>query len=1084
MKNKYLKSRLFLVMIFAVALTFGQQGNSPWTLITKNSVSQEKVLPQESKPMRATYYQLDMAHLKSKLQNVPERTSGLVSKAFLDFPNADGTMEVFRIMEYSIMEPELQAKYPEIRSYVGYSLKNASTVVYFSISPEGLHTMTMSIDKGTEFINPYATDGAYKAFSRQDVTMSQNLFECGFIEDDLFNRNSLEVDFTAARNASDGTTRTFRLAVGTSIEYTNFHGGTVASALAAINTTMTRVNGIYHRELSMRMTLVANNDLLISTTGNSLFTNSENIAATTGIMNGLIGAATYDIGHTFTTGSGGRAYLGSACATNKGAGTTGLINPAGDPFSIDYVAHEIGHQFGATHTFNGTSGNCSGGNRSSATAYEPGSGSTIMAYAGICSPQNIQNNSSEYFHQASLRQIWANITVGNSTCAVLTPTGNTAPTANAGASFAIPISTPYKLTGASTDVDGTVNHTYTWEEFDLGPAGMPSTTTESGPIVRSFRGTQNRVRYIPRLPDVIANGGPLSAWEKLPSVGRVLNFVLTVRDNDTRGGQSAVDAMKVTAIASAGPFKVTSQTSNVTWEVGANKTVTWDVANTNAAPVNTPTVNIKLSIDGGLTFPYTLASNVANDGSHQISVPNGTVTTKARIMVESVGNIFYNVNTSDFKIINVDFLLNFSTSYIVACQPNNAVYNFTYNTYQGFNQSTTFSAGNLPAGTMATFSPSSAIANGTSVTMTVSNMGSAAPGSYNITATGTSGAKINSSPVILEVFNGTIAAVPLLTPTNGADGLYNDVTLTWKDDVNVEEYLVEISTTSNFNTILDSHTTTNNSYSLSLASETVYYWRVKAYNQCSTGTTSAVFSFSVGVPNCGYSSKATDTPIVISPEVSKTYTSTIAVAENLPITDVNVKINIAHTLVSDLRLILISPKGTQVVLTENNGGFFEQNYTNTVFDQEATKSITEVDAPFTGSFKPEGNLSALNGEMSAGNWKLQVTDSSVGDGGSINEFTLQFCLIQPLFVEDYNFDNFAVFPNPNHGEFTVKLKSFSGADINIDIYDIRGRKLYENSFKNPINFREVIRLDNAPSGMYLINISDGLKSVTKKILIR
>lgn len=1070
-------------MIFVFSMTFGQQGPSPWTMITKNSVAQDKVLPQESKPSKATYYQLDMSNFKSKLRNVPERTSETQSMALLDFPNADGVMEVFRIMEYSVMAPELQVKFPEIRSYVGYGVKDPSSVIYFSVSPEGLHTMALSLDKGTQFVNPYASDGVYKAFSRQDIPVAQNLFECGFIDDAVFSRTSLETDLTAALNANDGTTRTFRLAVGTSIEYTNFHGGTVASALAAINTTMTRVNGIYDRELSMRMILVANNDLLISTTGNSLFTNSENISATTGIINGLLSATSYDIGHTFTTGSGGRAYLGSACAANKGAGTTGLTNPSGDPFAIDYVSHEIGHQFGATHTFNGTAGNCSGNNRSAATAYEPGSGSTIMAYAGICAPQNVQNNSSEYFHQASLRQIWTNITAGTSTCAVLTPTGNTAPTANAGASYTIPIATPYKLTGASTDVDGTATHTYTWEQFDLGPAGMPSATTEFGPMVRSFQGTRNPVRYIPRLPDVVTNGGVLSTWEKLPSVGRVLNFALTVRDNDTRGGQTAVGNMKVTAVASSGPFKITSQTSNGTWEVGANKTVTWDVASTNVAPINTSTVNIKLSIDGGVTFPFTLASNVPNDGTHEISVPSGTVTTKARVMVESVGNIFYNVNTSNFSIINVDFLLNFSSSAVVACQPNNAVYNFTYNTYQGFNQTTTFSATNLPTGTIATFSPTSASVNGTAVTMTLSNIGNATPGSYTITAIGTAGAKINSSTVMLEVFNPTIAAIPLTAPANGAGGLYNDVTLSWENDINVEEYIVEISTDSNFNPLLDSHATTTTSYATNLASETVYYWRVKGFNQCLAGTTSVVYSFSTGIPTCGYSNTATDTPIAISAEGSSTYTSTIAVVENLPVTDVSVKVNIAHTMVSHLTLVLISPTGTQVVLAQNNGGFFDENYTNTIFDQEAATSITSVEAPFTGYFRPEGDLSVLYGEMSAGNWKLQVTDSYNGKGGSLNEFTLDFCLSQPLFIADNNFDTFTVFPNPNNGEFTVKLKSHSGEDININVYDMRGRKLFENSFRNPINFREVIRLDNAPSGLYLINISDGIKTVSKKIVV-
>ena len=1070
-------------MILVFSMTYGQKSDSPWTKITKNSVSQNRVLPQEYNPLKSTYYQLDMEILKSKLENVPERVSGIQSKALLDFPNADGSMEVFRIMEYSVMHPELQAKFPDIRSYVGYSLNNVSTVIYFSISPDGLHTMTMSLDKGTEFINPYATGGAYEAFSRQDIPVSQNLFECGVIEEGPLNRNGLIRGFSVARNANDGTRRTFRLAVGTSIQYTDFHGGTVPSALAAINTTMTRVNGVYDRELSIRMILVANNDLLISTTENSIFSNDEDIEANTGIISGLIGESEYDIGHSFTTAYGGSAYLSSICSPDKGAGTTGLPNPSGDPFAVDFVSHEIGHQFGASHTFNGSTGNCFGGNRISTSAYEPGSGSTIMAYAGICAPQNVQTNSNDYFHQVSLRQIWANITVGTGTCGVLTATGNAAPIANAGASYSIPISTPYKLTGSSTDADGTATHTYTWEQFDLGSAGMPTTTTEFGPMVRSFQGTTDPVRYIPRLQDVVAHGGTLSTWEKLPSLGRVLNFVLTVRDNDTRGGQTAVNAMTATSVASAGPFKLTSQTSNVTWEVGSNKTVTWDVANTNMAPINTSNVNIKLSRDGGATFPYILASNVPNDGSHQIVVPGGTVTTQARIMVESVGNIFYNVNTSDFSIINVDFLLNFPTSSVTACQPNDAIYNFTYNTYQGFSQSTTFSVPNLPIGTIATFSPASAITDGTAVTMTISNTGSVVPGSYTITATGTSGAINNSSTVLLDLFNGTIAPIPLVNPANGSSGLYNDVTLTWQDDINVEDYLVEISTTSNFSAILESQILTTTSYATTLASETVYYWRVKGFNQCSAATTSEVYSFSTGVPTCGYSSTATDTPIVISPVGSNTYKSKISVVENLPVTDVKVKVNIIHTMVKDLRLTLISPTGTRIVLAENNGDFFDQNYTNTIFDQDAVTSITSVDSPFTGSFRPEGDLTFIYGEMSAGDWTLEVTDDFNEDGGFLDEFTLELCLAQPLSVDENSFEIFTIFPNPNNGEFTVKLQSHSGEDIKIDVYDIRGRKVFENRFMNTTNFREIIRLDNAPSGMYLINITDGLRTVKKKILV-
>lgn len=1082
MMNKYFKSSLFLILIFTFSMTYGQKRTSPWTKTTKSSISQEKIISQKTRPVDASYYQLDMAILRSSLKNVPLRDSGILSNTLLDFPNSDGSMEVYRIMEYAVMDPELQAKFPKIRSYVGYGYKNASAVVYFSISPNGLHSMKMSMDKETEFINPYSNDGAYEAFSRQSVPVTQNLFECGFVDDGLQSQIDLNTDLIASRNANDGTRRTFRLAVGTSIEYTNFHGGTVASALAAINTTMTRVNGIYDRELSIRMTLVANNDLLISTTGNSIFSNGEGVSGITALINGKIGETSYDIGHTFTTGSGGSAYLRSVCGTNKGGGTTGLPSPLGDAFAVDFVAHEIGHQFGATHTFNGSASNCGLDTRTASTAYEPGSGSTILSYAGICSPQNVQNKSSDYFHQASLRQIWRNITVGESTCGTLISTGNSAPTAEAGASYNIPISTPYKLTGASTDTNGTNTHTYTWEQFDLGPTGTPKETNEFGPMVRSFQGTSNPVRYIPRFEEVLSNGGTSTTWEKLASVGRTHNFVLTVRDNDARGGQTAVDNMTATTIAGAGPFKVTSQTSAVTWEIGAYKTISWDVANTDVAPINTTKVNIKLSLDGGATFPIILASNIPNDGSHDITVPDGTVTNKARILIEGAGNIFYNVNTSDFKIISVKYLLNFSTSSATVCKPNAAVYNFIYNSYQGYNQSTRFSATNLPAGASATFSPASASSNGTPVTMTISGMGNVAPGAYEITATGTSGTLKISSLVTLNVFSNTLSPITTDLPANGADGLSPNVVLTWKENVNTQNYFVEVSTTSTFSNVVASANVATNSYMTSLDEATVYYWRVTGSSQCATAAASAVSSFSTYESSCN-SYTSIDTPVVITEVINQVSKSVIPVTDDLQVVDINVKVNISHTWVADLKLVLISPTGTRVVLSENNGDLFDENYTNTIFDQEASTSIIKAFAPFTGTYSPEGDLSTMYNEKSAGTWTLEVTDTRDLDGGSIDEFTLELCLAKPLSIEENSFEGFAIFPNPNSGEFTVKLKSHSAEDIKVAIYDIRGRKILENRFDSTTNFREVIRLDKAQSGMYLIHITDGLRTVTKRVLV-
>lgn len=1062
---------------------YGQKSISPWTKTTKSSISQDRMVPQKSSPIVASYYQLDMEALSSSVRNAPKRDSGVSSKIFLDFPASDGSMETFRVMDYSVMHPELQAQFPEIRSYIGYGLENPATVVYFSVSPEGVHAMKISEENDTEFINPYTNDGIYEAFSRSSIPLVQRVFECGVVDDGLSNQLDLNVDITAARNANDGKRRTFRLAIGTSAEYTTFHGGTVASALAAINTTMTRVNGIYDRELSIRMTLVPNNNLLISTPDNKIFENDENIEASTGIINGLIGVSNYDIGHYFTGGLGGRAYLRSVCGDNKGAGVTGLSKPVGDPFDIDFVAHEMGHQFGATHTFNGTSGECREVNRSSITAYEPGSGSTIMGYAGICNPQNVQINSNDYFHQASLQQIWTNITTGLATCSVVTATGNRAPTANAGRSYNIPISTPYRLTGASTDPDGTATHTYTWEQYDLGPAGLPTETTEFGPMVRSFQGTSNPTRSIPRLEDVLANGGTSTTFEKLASVGRVLNFALTVRDNDQRGGQTAVDNMSATTIETAGPFRVTSQSSNVTWEIGAYKTITWDVANTQLAPVNASNVNIRLSVDGGASFPILLAANVPNNGSHTVSVPTGTLTSKARLMVEAVGNIFYNVNTADFKIISVKNLLNFSKPSLTVCQPDEAVFNFVYNTYQGFNQKTTFSATNLPAGATAIFSPISATADGTKGTMTIKGIGNVVPGAYEITATGTAGSVSTSTIVSLDVFKNKLAPTTLVSPANGTAGLSPKVLLTWEGAGNTQTYLVEVSTSPDFSDIVATATTETTSYTASLEEATVYYWRVKGSNPCATAPVSSVNSFSTYEYTCT-SYTATDTPIVITEDgAKKVYNSIIPVTDNFEISDVNVTVNIIHSWVRDLKLMLISPDGTKITLSDINGDFEDENYTNTVFDQEASTSIVNGTAPFTGTFIPEGDLSTLYGKMSLGNWTLQVLDYESGDGGSIESFALELCFTRALSVDAISFEGFKMFPNPNSGEFTITLQTQSQEDIIIDIYDIRGRKVFENRFDGAPNFREVIRMDNAQSGLYLVKISDGLRTVTKRVVV-
>ncbi|REE27975.1 putative secreted protein (Por secretion system target) [Winogradskyella pacifica] len=653
LKNYVLKISTIIIVLFSMAAQ-GQNSSKLWTSLNAEKAKQSEQISRKINLKSEKFFQLKIEQLKTKLQTIGDRENP--GNTIISFPNSDGELSRFKVFEASIMEPKLQAQFPNMRSYAGQGIDNPTEIVRFSITSKGLHAMFLGTSNGTQFIDPFSKVGnIYTVYSKRDLTESDFEFQCGVIDEDL-DLDAKTFNDPITKNASDGTLRNYRTAIACTGEYAAFHGGTVAGAMAAIVTTMTRINGIYERELSITMTLVANNANLVYTdaatdpfdndNGNLLIQQSHNQ------ITAQIGTANFDIGHTFSTSSsGGLASLGSTCVNSrKGKGITGSTQPIGDAYDVDYVAHELGHQFGAPHTFNGTVGSCSGVNRSSSSAYEPGSGTTIMAYAGICGSDNIQIGSDAYFHQNSINTIWNHVTSSGACPVDAVPTGNTQPVANAGANYIIPQGTPYKLNGNnSNDVDGMETLTYTWEQYDLGTAGLPTETTTTGPLVRSFEGTNNPVRYVPRLEDILVNGGTSTTWEKLVTISRNINFMLTVRDNDARGGQTDSDQMTATVTTAAGPFVVTSQNvDGVTWDVGTTQTVTWNVAGTTGNGVNEANVNILLATDGQ-NFDTVLALNVPNDGSHDITVPD-VASSSNRIMVEAANGIFFNVNNENIAI--------------------------------------------------------------------------------------------------------------------------------------------------------------------------------------------------------------------------------------------------------------------------------------------------------------------------------------------------------------------------------------------------------------------------------------------------
>ncbi|RKE98898.1 immunoglobulin-like domain-containing protein [Ichthyenterobacterium magnum] len=592
-------------------------------------------------------FNLNIEGLKQALIEAPKRKQfSTPSNVVLSFPNSEGKLESFRIVEASVLHPDLAERYPDIKSYAGQGIEDPTSVIRFSVSPLGFQSMRLSANKPASFIEAYTEDlSQYVVFKRADKIDYTNDFECSVT--DSMNRSFDNGNDVAYRNADDGILRTYRLAVSTTGEYTAYHGGTKALALAAINATMTRVNGVFENEFNVTMVLIANNDTVIYTnSGNDPYTSSGSYnGQLQSTLTSNIGESNYDIGHLFARASnnGNAGCIGCVCVNNqKGSGFTSRTDPEGDPFDIDYVAHEIGHQFGGNHTwtFNGNEG--------TNAQMEPGSGSTIMGYAGITGATDVQSNSDPYFHARSIEQITDYIKT--TSCQTNTNTGNAVPTANAGLNYTIPKGTAFVLDGSGSDSNGGDVLTYCWEQYDENNASTtyPSVTATSGVAFRSYSPTTDTKRYFPRL-STIKSGATSWQWEAVPNVARSLNFRMTVRDNRAGGANNNSDDMVVTVNGTAGPFVVNTPNSNVTWSAGSTQAVTWDVAGTTGNGVNAANVDIFLSTDGGDTYPIALATGVANDGSHDIVVPNNQGSTN-RVMVKGANNIFFDISNSNFTI--------------------------------------------------------------------------------------------------------------------------------------------------------------------------------------------------------------------------------------------------------------------------------------------------------------------------------------------------------------------------------------------------------------------------------------------------
>jgi len=606
-----------------------------------------------------TLYSFDINYLFETVKNAP-LLSDHPSPITLFFPDSDGNLTSYWIYNNPIMENSLSEDLPNILSLKGIDIKNPANHLSVSLSDIfGLHVMGMKTDGTVYYIDSFTKDlNTVIIYDRSNLESPKTNFIC------LTEGNeAVEKSLSNQILSLDNKKRTFRIALACTNEYATFHinnapVGTPNTSedqkknivLAAMNVTLTRLNQIFERELNIHLSLISNNKSIIFITSDEFDNNNANvlIGQSHQVINRIIGNDNYDIGHTFSTGGGGLAALGSVCDPSaKARGITGSPAPVGDPYDVDYVAHEMGHQFGANHTFN----NSCDLNRNNSTAMETGSGSTIMSYAGICVP-NVQRNVDPYYHYASIKEIQTFLSTA--VCAQQATISNSSPSVTPLVSKTIPYGTPFILSTNATDSDGD-QLTYTFEQTNTQVITQPPLATSSiGPAFRSIAPNNNNYRSFPSESTVLAgttnsNGIVSSEWERLANRARTYSFVTTVRDNNPNGGRVVYTLPVLITAANAGPFVITYPNNNPSvaepvWNTGTTKNITWNVAGTTTNNINVSHVNILISTDNGVTYT-SLVSNTPNDGNETVTIPTSLNNTyEGRIKIEAVGNIFYTVS--------------------------------------------------------------------------------------------------------------------------------------------------------------------------------------------------------------------------------------------------------------------------------------------------------------------------------------------------------------------------------------------------------------------------------------------------------
>ncbi len=943
------------------------------------------------------YYRLNLEMFN---QNIRERTQNNIVK----LPNENGEFESFEIHVVNVLSPALQQKYFRIKTFEGWSLTRKDVKVRITVSGQGLNQWLILPDGKQYFVQPSWLDSelhvGYLKSEKRPAVNCQKHRDYDVVKSKV-NKPSSKTTFNTNKYI-------LRLAIAVTSDYTQIfsdnddtNGTKKEDAFAAVVSTINRINEIFRRDIQIEFQLVSDTNLIFDNPDTDPFEELDAFEAGR-VIREILPIDSYDIGHAFAAqGPYGEACTACLCTRIKAEGLSSHNFKSEDGkefmndfFDIDFVSHEIGHQLGAWHTF------------SLYEEYfnanvEPASGSTIMGYAGVANVNNIQENSSPYFHFKSIQHMRGHLLFSECLKQKEAIKLEKLIVENLGLSYDIPMGTPFELSIPNIQIPQDYKVIYNWEQLDNGTVNREDflSTNLIGSIARSYPPKKAPNRIIPRLERIksgkLAVQSPPSEldtnqWETVPEVERHLKWGLSMRANKEKEYAVFLDSLYINVWENARDFKLNlNEQEHQIWKSGELKEIFWNVGKTDQSPINTTKVDILLSTDGGLKYDYVLSKDTPNDGQEIVRVPGNIETDDARIKILPTNSIYFSVNPFPINIVKRPFILSIDPLYTVSCNQDEIQFKYTIERYDGYDESIELNLENIPQGIWAEFNPQGNMEREQEGSFILRGLDQLELGSYDISLRAVSNSFDFQFQSRLEVKGLTIDTPLLLGPIDNHQQTSLTPLLQWQPIPNAETYVIEISKTSDFQTLLLTRKTRDNQFLVpQLDSLSTYYWRVKAFSDCSESTYSSTSEFTTDELVCqsvSFINEPIEIPSIGIRELS------FVIGIDTEIVDVNVLLDINHIFLEELNISLISPQGIQIPLMSSNRKSFEERIRIT-FDQQAVNHVSEDLLQQDGVYRPLGNLNQLNNIIAKGEWKIRFFDRQENVGGTIFNATLDFCL--------------------------------------------------------------------------------------------